>query len=261
MAAKICVCGKVVPREAVGLRLDPELHQLDRSIPSEINPPDAYAVEEALQIRDRIGAEVIAVSMGPANGVESLRTALAMGADRAMMVSDALLEGSDLVVTSRVLAAVLARETPDLVVFGSQSMDGGGAMLWAAVAERLGYPVLSAVRDVQLVGGMVRATRTASEADLVLEAPAPCVVALSGSVNTPRYPTFRDIVASKRKEIASLSTADLGLTPSLCGWEGARTKVLSVAAAPPRRSTGTIVQDDGRAAKWLFEFMAQRDLA
>jgi electron transfer flavoprotein beta subunit len=79
-------------------------------------------------------------------------------------------------------------------------------------------------------------------------------------VNTPRYPTFRDVVVSKRKEIAFISTADLGLTPGACGWEGARTKVLSVAAAPPRRSTGTIVQDDGRAAEWLFEFIAQRGL-
>ena len=262
MATKICVCIKVIPREAVQQRIDPDLRRLDRSVATEMNPPDEYAVEEALQLRDRAGgAEVVVVSMGPGEGAESLRAALAMGADRAVIASDPLLEGSDLVVTSRVLAALLASESPDLVLFGSQAMDGGGAMLWAAVSERLGWPVLSGVRDVQLDGGTVRGTRHAAEAELVLEAPLPCVVALSGSVNAPRYPTFRDVVASKRKEIAVRSAADLGLPPDACGWQGARTSVLGLAAAPPRRAGGTVVEDDGHAAEWLFQFIAGRGLA
>lgn len=258
---KICVCVKVVPREAVQLRLDPELRRLDRTGASEINPSDQYAIEEALLLRDRAAAEVVTVSMGPADGVESLRAGLAMGVDRAVVVADPLLEGSDLVVTSRVLAAVLAREAPDVIVFGSQAADGGGALLWAAVGERLGVPVLSGVRNVEVADGRVRATRQLADGEQVLEAPTPCVVALSGSVNTPRYPSFRCVVAAKRKEIALLATADLGLDPEACGWKGARTTVLGLAAPPARPTSGQVVQDDGQAAEWLFTFLAQRGMA
>ena len=256
---RICVATKIVPRQAVQYRIDQGTHRLNRTGASELNPSDAYAVEEALAIRERAGeGEVVAVSMGPAAGAEGLRAALAMGVDRAVLAADPLLEGSDLVATSRVLAAVIAREAPGLVLFGSQSADGGGSLLWAAVAERLGLPVLSGVRDVRIVDSAVKATRTARAGDMVLLGSLPCVVALSGSVNVPRYPSFRDVLAAKRREIAIVPVAELGLAADACGTPGSRTKVLGLGAAPPRRGAGPIVEDDGHAAEWLYRFLVDR---
>jgi electron transfer flavoprotein beta subunit len=258
MATKICVCVKVVPREAVQLRIDPGHLRLDRTGASEVNANDEHAVEEALRLRDETGGEVVVVCMGPADGAESLRSVLAMGADRAVLVADPLLEGSDLVATSRVLAAALGRETPDLVLLGAQASDGGGAMLWAAVAERLGYPALSGVCDVEFTDGNVSGSRRAADVELRLGAPCPCVVALSGAVNTPRYPAFRDVVAARRKEIAVLTAADLGVPPDACGAAGSRTRVIGLRAAPQRRAAGEIITDDGDGAARLLALLGQR---
>lgn len=258
MAMRIVVCVKPVPRAAVGRRLDPAALRLDRSGPSELNPPDEYAVEEALLIRDRVGAEVVALAMTPDSGVESLRTPLAMGVDRAIAVRDPALEGSDLVVTARVLALALARETPDLIIFGSQAEDGGGAMLWGAIGDRLRLPVIAGGRNVQLIKGRLRVTRQWADSVQTVEAPLPSIVALSGSVNTPRYPSLRGIVAAKRQSIPMISIADLGLQPEECGTAGSRTRVLSVAPAPPRRTQAEIVKDEGHGAEWLVDFILQR---
>jgi electron transfer flavoprotein beta subunit len=258
---KIAVCVKVVPRQAVALRLDPATGRLDRSGASEVNASDEYAIEEALQLRERGGGDVVALSMGPADGAESLRSALAMGADRAVVAADPRLAGADLVGTSRVLAALIARESPDLVLFGAQTLDGGGAMLWAAVCERLGWPVLSGVRNVELADGLVRAVRQTAAGESVVAAPTPCVVGLSGAVNAPRYPSFRNVVASKRKEIALLSTDELGVAVGEGDAAVSRTTVVRLAPAPPRRTGGEIVTDDGNGAAWLFEFLSSRGFA
>src|SRR2546427_6205614 len=138
---KIAVCVKQVP-EGSG-RMDPETKRLDRSGEGALNPFDANAVEEALRLKEAAGAdEVVLVSMGPAKAQDALRKALAMGADRAVLVSDEAAAGSDLVATSRVLAAALDRESADLVLFGQQSSDADGAVLWAAVADRLRRPYI-----------------------------------------------------------------------------------------------------------------------
>lgn len=259
---RIAVLTKVVPRQAVALRIDPSTNRLDRTGAAELSPGDQHAVEEALLIRERLGdGEVVALSMGPEDGAESLRAALAMGADRAVIAADPALAGSDLLGTSRVLAALVAREAPDLVILGSQSPDGGGAMLWAALAERLGWPLLSGSRDVQVADRAVRATRTVPDGELVLSAPLPCVVALSGAVNQPRYPSFRDVIAAKRREIARVTATELGCSPADCGVAGARTTVLRVAAAPATRKAGTVVADDGHAAEWLLRFLGERGVA
>jgi electron transfer flavoprotein beta subunit len=260
-AGPICVSVKVVPREAIPLRIDPVTLRLDRSPASEMNPLDAHAVEAALVLAEQAGTEVVAVSMGPAEGTESLRTALAMGVARATVAADPMLEGSDLLATSRVLAEVIAREAPRLVLFGAQSADSGGAMLSVAVAERLGWPLLFNVWRVSAEGDRVVGTRQEPDGSVDLEAPAPCVVALSGAMNTPRYPTFRDIVAAKRKAIRTVSAAELGIGPDDAGARGSGTRVLSVEPAPPRRSTGTIVTDEGDGARFLFDFLTQRGLA
>src|SRR6266550_5935282 len=146
---KIAVCAKHVPEATAQRRLDPQTKRLDRSGEGTLNQFDVHAVEEALKLRDASGdGEVVIVSLGPERALEAMRKALAMGADRVVLVSDEAAAGSDLVATSRILAAALAREEPDLVLFGQQASDSDGAVLWAAVADRLQQPLISQVAEL-----------------------------------------------------------------------------------------------------------------
>ena len=152
-AMKIAVCVKQVPDAAVDKRLDPATKRLDRSGEGALNATDVNAVEEALRLKEAHGGEVVVVSLGPEKAMESLRKALAMGADRAVLVTDAAAAGSDLVATSYALAKALEREEADLVLFGQQSSDADGAVLWAAVADRLRRPMVSQVAELTLEDG------------------------------------------------------------------------------------------------------------
>src|SRR5205814_3051032 len=154
---RIAVCVKDVPEGPS--RLDPQTWRLDRSGESALNPFDANAVEEALRLKGDSDTEVVVVSLGPQKALDSLRKALAMGADRAVLVSDDAAAGSDLVATSRLLAAALERQEADLVLFGQQAADADGAVLWAAVAERLARPVISQAMELSVDGGSVRVKR------------------------------------------------------------------------------------------------------
>jgi electron transfer flavoprotein beta subunit len=256
---KICVCVKEVPPSSVALRLDPQSGRLVRS-KGRINGPDDHAIEQALQLRDRAGAgEVVVLSMGPAHAVDALRHGVAMGADRAVLVSDDALAGSDLLVTSRVLAAALERERPDLVLFGWEGTDSNGAMLWAAVGERLGLPVLSRVWELSVHDGGVRARRQMEYGFDVAEAPLPVAVALSGAINAPRYPSLKGVVASKRAPVETLTASDLGLEADAVGERGSRTRVLGV-GRPPRRAPGLLIEDEADAAERLVEYLAARGI-
>src|SRR5918995_6593388 len=207
---KIAVCVKQVPEGAK--RLDPGTKRLDRSGEGALNPFDANAVEEGLRVKERAGdAEVVVVTMGPPNAAEAIRKALAMGADRAVHVADEQAAGSDLLATSRVLAAALAREEPDLILFGQQSADSDGAVLWAAVAERLERPVISQVAELSVEGGKARGKRQTEFGYDLIEAPLPAVVAVSDAVNEPRYPSLKGIMGAKRKPQEELSLAELGV--------------------------------------------------
>src|SRR3954454_8392498 len=151
---KIAVCVKEVPEGGSARRIDASTMRLDRSGEAALNAFDVNAVEEALRVKEATGdAEVVVLSLGPARALDSLRKALAMGADRAVLVSDEGAAGSDLVATSRVLAKALEREGADLVLFGQQASDADGAVLWAAVAERLGRPVVSQAAELSLQDG------------------------------------------------------------------------------------------------------------
>src|SRR6058998_100728 len=151
---KIVVCVKHVPEGAA--RIDPASKRLDRSGEGALNHFDANAVEEALRLKGDSDTEVVVVSMGPTRAADSLRKALAMGADRAVLISDDGAAGSDLVATSSVLAKALERESPDIVLFGQQASDADGAVLWAAVAERLRRPLVSQVAELTPGEGAVR---------------------------------------------------------------------------------------------------------
>jgi len=171
---KIAVCVKEVPDAAVHKRIDPETKRLDRSGEGTLNHFDTQAVEEALRIKEAQNeGEVVLISMGPEKALDSLRKALAMGADRAVLVSDEGASGSDLVATSRALAAAVQREEADLVLFGQQGSDSDGAVLWAAVAERLRVPVISQVAELEVGDGKLKGKRQTEFGYDVIEAPLP----------------------------------------------------------------------------------------
>src|SRR5918992_5918447 len=220
---KIAVCVKQVPETTVTKRIDPQTKRLDRSGEGALNHFDTQAVEEALRIKERNGdGEVVLVSMGPEKALDSLRKALAMGADRALLISDEQAAGSDLVATSRVLGAVLEREQPDLVLFGQQGADSDGAVLWAAVADRLRRPVISQVAELEIADGKVKGKRQTEFGYDVIEAPLPAVVAVSDAINEPRYPSLKGIMGAKKKPQETVSAGDLGLDAESVGEAGSR---------------------------------------
>jgi electron transfer flavoprotein beta subunit len=257
---KIAVCVKQVPDATVTKRIDPQTKRLDRSGEGALNHFDTQAVEEALRIKEReSGSEVVLVSLGPERSLESLRKALAMGADRGVLISDEAAAGSDLVATSGALAAALEREGADLVLFGQQGSDSDGAVLWAAVADRLQQPVISQAAELEVADGKVKVKRQTEFGYDVIEAPLPAVVAVSDAINEPRYPSLKGIMGAKSKPQDTVSLADLGLDPDSAGEAGSRTAVLAL-ADPPARGDALKIEDDGSGADKIFEFLAERKL-
>ena len=256
---KVAVCVKEVPDAAVPRRIDPATMRLDRSGEGMLNPWDLSAVEEGLRLVEREGGEVVVVSMGPERAAGSLRKALAMGADRAVLVSDDGAAGSDLVATSRVLARVLEREAAELVLFGQQGSDSDGAVLWAAVADRLQLPVVSQAASLEVGGGKVRVKRQTEYGYDVIEAPLPCLVAVSDAINEPRYPSLKGIMGAKKKQQDTVSLTDLGLAPTDAGTAGSRTVVYAL-APPPARGETLVIEDDGSAAERILDYLVERKL-
>jgi electron transfer flavoprotein beta subunit len=258
-AMKIAVCVKQVPDAGAPKRIDPQTKRLDRSVEGALNPFDVHAVEEALRIKEAGEGEVALVTLGPTKAIESLRRALAMGADRAVLVSDDSAEGSDLVASSRILASALERQAPDLVLFGQQSSDSDGAVLWAAVADRLQLPVISQVAELELADGKVRAKRQTEFGYDVIEAPTPVVIAVSDAINEPRFPSLKGIMGAKSKPQETLSPGDLGLAAEQIGDAGSRTEVYEL-HAPPSRGESVKIEDDGSAAQKIVDFLTEKKL-
>jgi electron transfer flavoprotein beta subunit len=255
---KVAVCVKHVPDGR--MRIDASSLRVDRTGVASINAFDSNAVEEALRIKDAgIEAEVVVVTFGPEGAAETLRGALGLGADRAVLVSDPAAGGSDLLGTSRVLAAILKRETPDLVLFGQQAADGGGALLWAAVAERLRLPVVSQATQLLLSGTTARVIRQTERGDDVVEVPLPAVVAVTDAINEPRYASLKGQMAAKRKPLDRPGLADLGLDPSDVGDRGAGTVVLSL-GPPPTRAQAHRIEDAEAAPAAILDFLVERQL-
>lgn len=254
---KIAVCVKNVPDGR--LRIDPTSKRLVRNGPGELNKVDKNAIEEALRLKAEGDVELVIVSCGPDQAVDSLRTALALGADRAVLVSDPGAAGSDLIATSKVLAKVLEREEPDLVLFGQQTIDGGGGVLWAAVAERLRRPFVSQAAVVTLRDGTVRVSRQTEFGDEDLEVQLPALVAVTDSINEPRYTSLKGMMGAKKKPLATLTLADLGLTTDEAGEAGSKTEVLEV-ADPPSRANSSLIEDSGDAAQAIFDYLVEKQL-
>ena len=254
---KIAVCVKHVPTGTPRMR--PDSGTLDRSGPGELNATDKNAIEEALRLKEGGDAEVVVVTMGPAASTESLRTALAMGADRAVQVDDDAVAGSDLIATSLVLARVLDRESPDLVFFGQQTADGGGAVLWAAVAERLQLPFVSQATSLTLGDGVVDVERETEVGNDRIEVKLPAVVAVSDALNEPRYTSLKGMMGAKKKPLETLTASALGIAADSVGSSGSLTTVLGVDTPPPRPGAVTI-EDDGAAAQAIFDYLVEQEL-
>ena len=251
---KFAVCVKAVPDAAAGRRLDPSTKRLDRSGELTISDWDTYPIEEAIKLKEAAGdGEVVVISMGPERALEALRKALAMGADRAVLVSDDSLAGSDLLGTAKALAGALERESPDVILFGQQSADGGGACLWAAVADRLRQPVVSQVSELAVDGSGLTGKRQTEYGYDTIKAPLPAVVAVADSINTPRYPSLKGIMGAKKKPQDALSAGDVGGAPD------AGTTVLAI-NPPPARGEARRIEDDGSAAEKIVEFLAEKRL-
>jgi electron transfer flavoprotein beta subunit len=257
---RIAVCVKQVPDATVHKRIDPGTKRLERTGEAALNPFDVHAVEEALRVKEGSGeGEVVALSLGPARAMESLRKALAMGVDRAVLVSDEAAGGSDLVATAYALAKALERESAELVLFGQQANDSDGAVLWAAVADRLRLPVISQVAELTLADGKVRGKRQTEFGYDVIEAPLPAVVAVSDAINEPRYPSLKGIMGAKKKPQETVALSEVGVEAERVGDAGSRTEVLALGDPPPRGDSEKI-DDDGNAAEAILQFLAEKRL-
>ena len=254
---KVAVCIKHVPEGS--LKLDPGSKRLVRSGEGALNPSDANAVEEALRLKGDSDTEVVVVSMGPEKAADSLRKALAMGADRAVLVTDDALGGSDLLATSKVLAKVLEREGADLVLFGQQASDGDGAVLWAAVAERLRRPVVSQAAELTITDSTVHVKRQTEFGYDIIETALPAVVAVSDAINEPRYPSLKGIMGAKKKPSETVSLADLGLDAGEVGEAGSKTEVLAL-GSPPARGDARKIEGDANTAQAIVDYLAEKRL-
>ncbi|MFM7211840.1 MAG: electron transfer flavoprotein subunit beta/FixA family protein, partial [Actinomycetota bacterium] len=241
----VVVCVKQIPDPADPGALDPNTKTLKRDGKLILDESDSYGVEMALQLVAAAGGgEVSLVSMAPNNEVAGLRTALAMGAASAILVSDPALQGTDALGTAKVLAAAIARKSPDLVLTATESSDGYTGTVPAQVAALLGLPAVTFAKSVAINGGVAQVRRQTEAGYDEVECPLPAVVSVTAGVVEPRYPSFKGIMAAKSKPVETLSVGDLGLDASQVGWAGAGQQIVEIAAAPARQA-GEKVEDDG----------------
>jgi electron transfer flavoprotein beta subunit len=255
---KIVVLVKQVPDTAADKRLDPDTLAVDRgAVDGLINEMDEFAIEEALQLIEKHGGEVTVVSMGPEDSTDAYKKALQMGADKAVFLTDPALAGSDALATSYALAQVLGTLEYDLVILGSEASDARTSLVPALLAERLGLPQLSFAAKVEVAGTAIKINRLTDYGHDVVEATLPAVVSVVEKINEPRYPSFKGIMAAKKKPVETLDTAAAGIDAGQVGWAGSRSKVVDATVAPPR-AKGTIVTDEGNGGAELVEFLATK---
>ncbi|MEU1474417.1 electron transfer flavoprotein subunit beta/FixA family protein [Streptomyces sp. NPDC001668] len=257
----IVVLVKQVPDTAAERKLSGTGHTLDREnsdlVLDEINE---RAAEEALTLKETTDAEVTVVSMGPDSALDAIRKVLAMGADRGIHIRDDRLQGADVVTTAKVLAAAVRTVADvDLVLAGNAATDGQASAVPAVVADLLGLAQLTHVRELALDAGRVRAERETESGETTLEAPLPALVSVTEKINEPRYPSFKGIMAAKKKPVATVGLDDLFPDVDDTGFLVSRTRV--VEAVPlPARAAGILVTDDGSAGRRLFDHLLARKL-
>jgi electron transfer flavoprotein beta subunit len=253
----VVVCVKQIPDPADPGALDPATKTLKRDGKLILDESDSYGVEMALQLVAAAGGgEVSLVSMAPNNEVSGLRTALAMGAAGAILVSDPVLQGSDALGTAKVLAAAIRRTNPDLVLTATESSDGYTGTVPAQLAELLGLPSVTFAKEVAIDGGVAKVKRQTELGYDEVECPLPAVVSVTAGVVEPRYPSFKGIMAAKSKPVETLTVADLGIDAGQVGWAGAGQDIVDISPAPAREA-GEKIEDDGTAHERIVAFLEQ----
>ncbi len=253
----VAVCVKQIPDPAAPGSLDPETKTLVREGKLILDDSDSYGVEMALQLADSSGGgEVTLVSMAPNSETSGLRTALAMGAAKAILVSDDALRGSDALSTAKVLAAAIKRADADLVIAATESTDGYTGTTPAQIAELMGLPSVTFAKHVEVAGDVLKVQRQTEEGFDEVECPLPALITVTAGVVEPRYPSFKGIMAAKGKQVDELKVSGLGLSDEEVGFAGARQEILEVAPAEERQA-GEVVVDEGDAHERIIAFLEQ----
>jgi len=254
----VVVCVKQIPDPAVPGELDPNTHWLKREGKLILDDSDAYGVEMALQLATAAGGgDVTLVSMAPNGETSGLRTALAMGAASAILVSDDALKGSDALGTAKVLAAAIKRvEGADLIITATEATDGYTGTIPEQLAALLGLPSITFAKSIATADGKVKVERQTEAGYDEVEAPLPAVVSVTAGVVEPRYPSFKGIMAAKSKPVDTLTVADLGLEGQV-GAANARQEIVSVTAAEERQA-GEIIEDDGEGFQKIVAFLESK---
>jgi electron transfer flavoprotein beta subunit len=253
----VAVCVKQIPDPAAPGKLDPSTFNLVREGKLIMDDSDSYGVEMGLQLADQAGGgEVTLVSMAPGGETSGLRTALAMGAAKAILISDPALAGSDALGTAKVLAAAIRRAGADLVIAATESTDGYTGTVPVQLAEIIGLPSVTFAKKVTIDANKARVERQTEAGYDEVEVPLPAVITVTAGVVEPRYPSFKGIMAAKSKPVDQVTLADLDLDPSQVGAAGARQQVISVRPAEAR-GAGEVVVDEGDAHERIVAFLEE----
>jgi electron transfer flavoprotein beta subunit len=251
----VVVCVKQIPDPSTPGQLDPATKTLVRAGKLVIDDSDMYGVEMALQLVDKAGGgEVTLVSMAPNNEVSGLRTGLAMGAAKAILVSDDALVGTDALGTAKVLAAAIKRAEPDLILAATESTDGYTGTTPVQIAELLGLPAITFAKHIEVTDGTVKVDRQTEAGYDEVTSPMPVLVTVTAGVVEPRYPSFKGIMAAKGKPVDELKIADLGIDAGQVGWGGARQEITDIAKAEERKA-GEIHVDEGDGAEKVVAYL------
>ncbi|MFI9275475.1 electron transfer flavoprotein subunit beta/FixA family protein [Kitasatospora sp. NPDC052896] len=258
MSLRIVVCVKYVP-DATGDRRFADDTTTDReAVDGLLSELDEYGVEQALRIAEASGdAEVTVLTVGPDDASDALKKALSMGADKAVHVNDDDIHGSDVIATSAIVAKALEKTGFDLVVCGMASTDGTMGVLPALLAERLGLPQVTLLSEVSVEGGVVKGRRDGDAATELVEAALPAVVSVTDQSGEARYPSFKGIMAAKKKPVQKYDLDDLGLDADEVGLENSWTAVGTITERPAR-TAGTVVKDEGEGGKQLAAYLAEQ---
>ncbi len=259
---KIVVCVKHVPDATAHRSFDDSDHTVDRAgVDGLLSELDEYAIEEALTVRDAASADdaqAVVLTVGPDQAADAVRKSLQMGADSGVHVLDDGIAGSDALATSQVIAAAVDKiGDVDLVLCGMASTDGTMGVIPAMLAERLGMPQVTYAAELTVDGETVTVRRDSDTATETVEARLPAVVSVTDQINEPRYPSFKGIMAAKKKPVETWSLADLGIDAAQVGLAAAWSVVTATEARPPR-SAGTVVTDEGDGGSKLADYLASQ---
>jgi electron transfer flavoprotein beta subunit len=255
----IVVCVKYVPDAQADRRFAADATTDRDGVDGLLSELDEYAVEAALQLVESDGGEVTVLTVGPTDAADAVRKALQMGAHAGVHVLDEAIHGSDAPATSAVLAAAIGKladvDAVDVVLTGMASTDGTMSVVPAMLAERLGRPQVTFASELTIADGVARIRRDGDTGSEIVEAALPAVISVTDQINEPRYPSFKGIMAAKKKPVQTWSLADLGVDAVQVGLAAAWTTVEAVTARPPRQA-GTVVTDEGDGGTKLAEFLA-----